>query len=60
MSNHPPIALCKCGYPASEPKWTPRAQGYVIQCTSESCPAVSQAKTKEDSIDIWNRVANKI
>lgn len=51
---------CKCGSQAEGPKRVSRASGYIVKCTKDDCPAISQAKSKANAVDAWNRTATKL
>ena len=51
---------CKCGSQAEGPKWVSLARGYTVKCAKRGCQAVSQAKTKVNSVEVWNRTATKL
>lgn len=51
---------CKCGSQAEGPKWNLRARGYIVNCAKRDCLAMSQAKTKADAAEVWNRTATKL
>ncbi len=51
---------CKCGSQAEGPKWVSRVRGYTVKCTKSDCRAMSQAKTKANAVEVWNRTATKL
>lgn len=60
MSNPVQPVTCKCGCKADGPRWSAHARGYVVRCLNAGCPAVAQARTKDQACALWNQTATKI
>jgi len=54
------IQKCKCGHIAQQTQRVKQLKdGFVIKCSNEACPAVSQQIGELNTINSWNEMASK-
>jgi hypothetical protein len=53
------LTNCKCGSAPQLPVMKARGR-WVVACSRESCPALVQAQTKQESASLWSSLSTKL